>query len=96
MTGGSGRNNFHDYIVTRMSGMLPIDVHIVPSGDPPTGVGEPGLPPMTPAIANAIHALIGNPAQSSRPGSGEHTGGGPVGGGVTDRSRGLGVSRGGW
>ena len=75
------QNNFHDYIVTRMSGMLPINVHIVPSGDPPTGVGEPGLPPMTPAIANAIHALIGNPAQSFRPGSGEHTGGGPVGGG---------------
>ena len=58
------QSNFHDYIVPRMPDMPPIDVHIVPSGDPPTGVGEPGLPPMAPAIANAIHALTGNPVQS--------------------------------
>ena len=58
------QSNFHDYIVPRMPDMPPFDVHIVPSGDPPTGVGEPGLPPMAPAIANAIHALTGNPVQS--------------------------------
>ena len=58
------QSNFHDYIVPRMADMPPIDVHIVPSGDPPTGVGEPGLPPMAPAIANAIHALTGRPVRS--------------------------------
>ena len=58
------QSNFHDYIVPRMPDMPPFDVHIVPSGDPPTGVGEPGLPPMAPAIANAIHALTGSPVQS--------------------------------
>ena len=58
------QSNFHDYIVPRMPDMPPIDVHIVPSGDPPTGVGEPGLPPMAPAIANAILALTGEPVQS--------------------------------
>ena len=58
------QSNFHDYIVPRMADMPPIDVHIVPSGDPPTGVGEPGLPPMAPAIANAVHALTGQPVRS--------------------------------
>ena len=58
------QSNFHDYIVPRMPDMPPIDVHIVPSGDPPTGVGEPGLPPMAPAIANAILALTGEPVHS--------------------------------
>ena len=58
------QSNFHDYIVPRMPDMPPIDVHIVPSGDPPTGVGEPGLPPMAPAIANAILVLTGEPVQS--------------------------------
>jgi isoquinoline 1-oxidoreductase beta subunit len=34
-------------------------VHIVPSNDPPTGMGEPGLPPLAPAFANAIAKLTG-------------------------------------
>ena len=58
------QSNFHDYTVARMPDMPPIDVHIVPSQDPPTGVGEPGLPPMAPAIANAIFALTGKPVRS--------------------------------
>ena len=58
------QSNFHDYLVPRMPDMPPMDVHIVPSGDPPTGVGEPGLPPMAPALANAIYALTGEPVQS--------------------------------
>ena len=37
------------------------DVHIVPSADPPTGMGEPGLPPLAPAFANAIARLTGKP-----------------------------------
>jgi isoquinoline 1-oxidoreductase beta subunit len=36
-------------------------VHVVPSADPPTGIGEPGLPPLAPAFANAIAQLTGKP-----------------------------------
>ena len=36
-----------------------IDVHIVPSAEAPTGVGDPGTPPSAPALANAIHAMSG-------------------------------------
>jgi isoquinoline 1-oxidoreductase beta subunit len=36
-----------------------IEVHIVPSTDAPTGVGEPGLPPIAPAVANAVRAATG-------------------------------------
>ena len=35
------------------------DVHVVPSADHPTGIGEPGLPPIAPAIANAVARLTG-------------------------------------
>lgn len=54
------QSNFHDYTVARMPDMPDISVHIVPSSEPPTGVGEPGLPPAAPAIANAVFALTGN------------------------------------
>lgn len=39
--------------------MPDIEVHIVPSGNPPTGVGEPGVPSIGPAVANAIAAASG-------------------------------------
>ena len=58
------QSNFHDYIVARMPDMPEVDVHIVPSNDPPTGVGEPGLPPIAPAIANALYALNGKPVRA--------------------------------
>ena len=58
------QSNFHDFVMPRMPDMPPVDVHIVPSNDPPTGVGEPGLPPLAPAVANAIHALTGKPVES--------------------------------
>jgi isoquinoline 1-oxidoreductase beta subunit len=38
-----------------------IAVHIVPSAEPPTGMGEPGLPPQAPAFANAIAQLTDKP-----------------------------------
>jgi isoquinoline 1-oxidoreductase beta subunit len=53
------QGNFHDYQVVRMPEMPLIDVHFVPSTDAPTGLGEPGLPPLAPAIANAIFKLNG-------------------------------------
>jgi isoquinoline 1-oxidoreductase beta subunit len=53
------QQNFSDYTVARMTDMPAIDVHIVPSNDPPTGIGEPGLPPLAPAFANALFKLTG-------------------------------------
>jgi isoquinoline 1-oxidoreductase beta subunit len=53
------QQNFGDYTVARMNDMPQIDVHIVPSREPPTGIGEPGLPPLAPALANAVFRLTG-------------------------------------
>ncbi|MDX3907189.1 MAG: xanthine dehydrogenase family protein molybdopterin-binding subunit [Pigmentiphaga sp.] len=53
------QSNFHDYPVLRMNEMPRVEVHIVPSQDPPTGVGEPGVPPLAPALANAVFAVTG-------------------------------------
>jgi isoquinoline 1-oxidoreductase subunit beta len=53
------QGNFNSYDVLRINEMPKVEVHIVPSTAPPTGVGEPGVPPVGPAIANAILALTG-------------------------------------
>ena len=55
------QSNFSDLTVARMTDTPAIDVHIVPSAAPPTGMGEPGLPPLAPAFANAIARLTGKP-----------------------------------
>jgi len=55
------QSNFGDYVVPRIGDMPQIAVHSVPSADAPTGMGEPGLPPLAPAFANAIAALTGKP-----------------------------------
>jgi isoquinoline 1-oxidoreductase beta subunit len=47
--------------VPRITDMPQIAVHIVPSAEPPTGMGEPGLPALAPAFANAIASLTGKP-----------------------------------
>ena len=60
----SKQSNFHDYPVLRINQMPAVEVHIVPSTDKPTGVGEPGTPPIAPAVANAIVALGGSPQRS--------------------------------
>jgi isoquinoline 1-oxidoreductase subunit beta len=53
------QGNFHNYPVLRIDAMPAIEVHIVPGGTSPTGVGEPGTPPIAPAVSNAIFALTG-------------------------------------
>jgi isoquinoline 1-oxidoreductase beta subunit len=53
------QRNFHDYPMVRMFESPAIEVYIVPSTEHPTGVGEPGVPPVAPAIANAIFAATG-------------------------------------
>ncbi len=55
------QSNFGDFTVPRITDMPQIAVHIVPSAEPPTGIGEPGLPPLAPAFANAIARLTGKP-----------------------------------
>jgi isoquinoline 1-oxidoreductase beta subunit len=55
------QSNFGDFVVPRITEMPQIAVHTVPSADPPTGMGEPGLPPLAPAFANAVSALTGKP-----------------------------------
>jgi isoquinoline 1-oxidoreductase beta subunit len=51
------QQNFSDYTVARMPDMPHVDVFIVPSADPPGGMGEPGVPPLAPAFANAVFRL---------------------------------------
>jgi isoquinoline 1-oxidoreductase beta subunit len=53
------QSNFHDYPMLRINEMPAIDVHIVPSNAPAGGVGEPGVPPLAPAVCNAIFAGTG-------------------------------------
>jgi isoquinoline 1-oxidoreductase beta subunit len=53
------QRNFDGYRPLRISEMPTVEVHIVPSGAAPTGVGEPGVPPLAPAVANALVHLTG-------------------------------------
>ncbi|MGE5649295.1 MAG: molybdopterin cofactor-binding domain-containing protein [Bacillota bacterium] len=53
------QSNFHDYTPIRIDEMPKVEVHIVPSAEKPTGIGEPGVPPVAPAVANAIAAATG-------------------------------------
>jgi isoquinoline 1-oxidoreductase beta subunit len=58
--GGAVREgNFDTYPLMRLSAAPAIEVHIVPSREAPTGVGEIGVPPVAPALANALAALTG-------------------------------------
>jgi len=53
------QSNYHDYRVLRLNEMPEVQVHIVPSREKPGGIGEPGVPPTAPAVANAVFALTG-------------------------------------
>ncbi len=68
LTGGTvDQYNFPDYEPLRIGDIAAIDVHIVPSAEAPTGVGEPGTPPAAPALANAIAAASDDLRVSSLP-----------------------------
>jgi isoquinoline 1-oxidoreductase beta subunit len=56
--------NFDTYEPLRMSDMPVVEVYIVPSAEAPTGIGEPGVPPVAPAVANAIFAATGERLRS--------------------------------
>jgi isoquinoline 1-oxidoreductase beta subunit len=53
------QSNFHDYPILRMDEMPVVEVHLIESNERPTGIGEMGVPPVAPAIANAIYAATG-------------------------------------
>jgi isoquinoline 1-oxidoreductase beta subunit len=58
------QSNFHDYQVTRMREMPRVEVHIVKSSLRPSGIGEPGVPPVAPSIGNAVFAATGKRLRS--------------------------------
>ncbi len=58
------QSNFHDYTVMRIDQMPKIEVHIMASDEPPTGVGEQSTTPIAPAVANALFAATGKRVRS--------------------------------
>jgi isoquinoline 1-oxidoreductase beta subunit len=55
------QGNFHDFPPARITDAPQVAVHIVPSSDPPKGMGEPGVPPLAPALANALRRAGAKP-----------------------------------
>jgi isoquinoline 1-oxidoreductase beta subunit len=53
------QGNFNDYPVVRIQDAPSVSVYLVNTDEPPTGVGEPGVPPVGPAVANAVYRLTG-------------------------------------
>jgi len=50
------QSNFHDYLTLRIDQMPEVEMHILPSAEPPAGVDEPATPVIAPAVANAVYA----------------------------------------
>lgn len=57
--GACDQNNFHQYRIMRISDSPQMEIHIIENTLPPGGVGEPGLPPVAPALGNALYKLTG-------------------------------------
>lgn len=66
------QSNFHDYPLLRLAETPEIHVHIVNSELPPGGVGEPGVPPIAPALTNAILQITGKPVRELPVRLGQH------------------------
>lgn len=62
--GQAQQSNFHDYRSLRHDERPRATVSILDRGEPPTGVGEPGVPPVIPALGNALFALTGRRQRS--------------------------------
>jgi len=58
------QGNYDTYTPLRIDAMPAVEVHIVPSTESPTGIGEPGVPPIGPAVANAVYKLTGTMRRS--------------------------------
>ncbi len=58
------QGNFNTYPVLRINQMPKVEVHILPSTEAPGGIGEPGTPPLAPAVVNAIYAVTGKRLRS--------------------------------
>ena len=58
------QSNFNDYRMLRLNEAPELDVYVVPSDAPPGGVGETAVPPVAPAICNAIYAATGKRLRS--------------------------------
>lgn len=57
--GAVAQSNFHEFELLQIHEMPKVEIHIIPSLEPPGGAGEPGLPPVAPAVANAIFNATG-------------------------------------
>jgi isoquinoline 1-oxidoreductase beta subunit len=57
--GGVRESNYHDYPILGIREMPEVETFLIQGGDRPTGIGEPGVPPVAPAVANAVFAATG-------------------------------------